>query len=76
MTSYSKIKNPVPAPRAKPAGAGKFPHVTAPKLAPLKTRIYTKASLNEDPMKFTESGFGDTGLEETPSIIGMGRNAK
>jgi hypothetical protein len=77
--SYKKGFTAVPVPRANPLGtsakAKGFPHATSPRLAPLKTRIYTKAALGEDPTKFSGSGFGDTGLDETPSIMGMGKNA-
>lgn len=68
--SYKKATK-VSSPRAKPSGMSKFPHTSAPKLAPLKTRIYTKAAARQDPSMFGASGFGDTGLLETPSIIGM-----
>lgn len=46
-----------------------------PAIQPLKTKFYTKAA-GEDSTKFFGGGFGDTGLVETPSIIGMGKNAK
>lgn len=62
--------------RAKPSGASKFPHVTSPRNAPLKTRIYTKASAQKDPSEFSDFGFGATGLAETPSIMGMAQKVK
>ena len=61
------------SPRAKPSGASKFPHVTSPKNAALKTKIYTKASAQKDPSEFSDFGFGATGLAETPTIVGMGQ---
>lgn len=70
---FGKAKIKSPSPRAKPSGAGKFAHVSSPKLAPLKTRIYTKSASRQDPSEFGGIGFGDTGLEETPSILGMAR---
>jgi hypothetical protein len=80
MPSYKKPSIKAPVPRANPLGSTKkaagFSKTASPRVAPLKTRVYTKAALGEDPTKFGGLGFGDTGLEETPSIIGMGRNAK
>lgn len=57
-----KLGIKVSAPRAKPADAGKFPHVSKPRLKPLQTRIYTKQTARKDPMEFTGIGFGNTGL--------------
>lgn len=40
-------------------------------MKPLKTSsTYTK-----DALKFGSIGFGDTGLQETPSLLGMGKTA-
>lgn len=70
----------VPSPRANPLGSTPrqkgFPHSTPPRLAPLRTRIYSKAITNQDPSKYTNVGFGDTGLEETPSLLGMSQSSK
>lgn len=73
--SYKKAIK-VSSPRAKPSGMSKFAHTSPPKLSPLKTRIYTKAAANQDPSMFGASGFGNTGLLETPSIIGMSQKPK
>jgi len=53
----------------------KFPSVSSPKLKPLKTRVYTKDVLKTDPSEYGGIGFGNTGLEETPSLLGMGKSA-
>lgn len=55
---------------------GSFAKVGKPKLEPLKTRFYTKDVLKQDPTEFGSFGFGDTGLHETPSILGMSRPPK
>ena len=55
--------------------SGKFPSVSSPKLKPLKTRIYTKDVLKSDPSQYGGIGFGNTGLEETPSLLGMSKSA-
>lgn len=53
----------VPLARKHPIGAGPFPQpLQRPKLPKIKNRIYTKSVLQDDPMQFTNSGFGDTGL--------------
>jgi hypothetical protein len=62
------------APKAKPSGLSQFAHAPNPRAAPLKTRIYTKSVLREDPMAFSDFGFGD-GLG-SPSLLGMSRKAK
>lgn len=74
-SSYKKGPTKISSPRKTASGMSQFAHVNAVKNAPLKTRIYTKGILRTDPSAFPENGFGDTGLQETPSIIGMGRSA-
>lgn len=44
------------------------------KNSPPKTSVYKKDVL--DPSKYADLGFGDTGLMETPSILGMARTMK
>lgn len=69
MVKTAKIK-------AQPASLRGFAKITPPRLKPLKSRVYTKDMLREDPTDFSNSGFGDTALEQTPSIIGMGQSLK
>ncbi len=64
MTNYLKGNSRKGAKFAKTAG---------PKLAPLKTRIYAKGVTKQDPSAYDSFGFGDTGLAETPSLLGMSR---
>lgn len=66
-------KTKVSAPRAKASGLSQFAHATEPRVQPLKTRIYTKGVLQEDPSSFANFGFGETGLRSTPSLLGMSR---
>lgn len=68
---YRKRSIKVPAPKK---GLGKFARTTSPKLQPLKTRIYTKDVLRNDPSEYGSFGFGDTGLRETPSLLGIARS--
>jgi hypothetical protein len=49
-------------PRAKASNASMFAHVSAPRQKALQTRVYTKSTAKEDPTKFADFGFGDTGL--------------
>jgi len=66
----------VGAPRKSSGSSSLFSHTTNPKVAPLKSRIYTKEILREDPSAFGNIGFGDTGLGSTPSLLGMSRKSK
>jgi hypothetical protein len=63
-TKMGPIK--VPSPKANPMGSHRpplgFPHVVAPRIKPLKTRIYSKGVTQQDPSQFGANGFGDTGL--------------
>lgn len=72
---FAKAKIKVPSQRTKSAGMGKFPRASTPRAPGVKSRIYTKAILGQDPTKFMDFGFGDTGLAETPSIVGMARSS-
>lgn len=71
-TSFKKLSINTPAPKR---GLGKFAKTSTPKLAPLKTRIYTKDILKTDPSAYGNIGFGDTALNETPSLLGMKRTS-
>ena len=57
----TKLGTKVPKPK-KRTDMRMFPHVSPPKRSPLKSRVYTKSILREDPSEFGEFGFGDTGL--------------
>lgn len=58
-----KIATKLPAPVKHPTGAGQFPSpMQKPKLPKIKDRIYTKSVIKDDPMKFTDFSFGQTGL--------------
>jgi hypothetical protein len=70
----SAKKTYVAAPKAKPAGLSKFAHAPNPHVEPLKTRIYTKSVLRQDPASFGDFGFGD-GLG-SPSMLGMSRKPR
>lgn len=62
------------SPKAKPSGMKGFSRVSSDQsVQPLKTRIYTKGMLRQDPAAFSDFGFGETGLRSTPSLLGMGR---
>jgi len=67
-TSFKKSSIKVASPLRKGAGT----RSTTPKTAPLKT--YRKTALQED--VFMGASFGETGLNESPSIIGMGKTAR
>jgi len=69
-SSFKKGSIKSASPRAKPSGMSNFAHVTAPRMQGLKTRTYTKAAARQDPMNYTDFGFGDTGLN-SPSLLGM-----
>jgi hypothetical protein len=77
--SYKKVPTPRVNPLGRPPRIPGFPNAnraTSPALQPNKTRIYTKATAGEDPTRFFGSGFGSTGLDETPSLLGMLKNTK
>lgn len=61
-----RVPKKVPVPRANPLGTHRqpagFPHSpSAPRIKPIKTRMYKKDALQEDPMAFANIGFGRTG---------------
>lgn len=70
MASYAKKMNAVRRPRAKASA------VPAGLRAPSTRKSYTKQSLSENPALFGGISFGNTGLDETPSIIGMAKGAR
>jgi len=74
--SYKKISTKVSAPRKTASGLSKMPHARSPSLEPLKTRVYTKGILKTDPSEYGSFGFGDTGVSETPSLLGMAKSGK
>jgi hypothetical protein len=59
-----KFKIKIPAPRKKPSGQGRVPHVVTPKVKMGQRRIYSKetAATGANPMSFPWGGFGNTGL--------------
>jgi len=58
--SYKKMSIKVPAPKAG-SRSKQFGGQTAPR-KPSAPRIYTKATLKQDPTQFGDFGFGTTGL--------------
>jgi hypothetical protein len=71
-TTYAKkLTTKIPSPKK---GTG-FSRAANPKTSGLK-RTYAKSTLGLDPAAFGGFGFGDTGLAETPSIIGMGQPSR
>lgn len=79
----------VSAPRANPRGtpprgSRAFPKPANPNnVMPLSGSVagaspgkksYSKANLQDNPLQFSGAGFGGTGLAESPSIVGMGKN--
>lgn len=63
--SFKKLSIKTPTPKT---GSGKFVTSSSPKTSSLKT--YTKEAL-----KFGPIGFGNTGLNEMPSLLGMKKTA-
>jgi hypothetical protein len=70
-TYAKKLTTKIPSPKK---GTG-FPRSANPSTTGLK-RTYAKSTLGIGPESFGGFGFGDTGLAETPSIIGMGQPSR
>jgi hypothetical protein len=70
---FAKAKKlPIKVSAPKAPGRGPFAKSTAPP----KSKLYTKDVLRQDPLAYTGFGFGETGLRETPSILGMAKALK